>query len=125
MKDRILIHCVPSFVLLLINSHRVCIIFEAGTTPQWREDPRSGMNYVKGSLTERLSKHSGIATKEKVIDILSSTLIGPVYPSNGHVHDLLIQYTCRTQSRAEGGGGSVDNIPIDPINYRVNHVVKL
>ena len=48
------------------------------------------MNHVKGSLTEGLSKHSGIATKEKVIDILSSMHNGPVYPSNGHVHNLLI-----------------------------------
>ena len=85
------------------------------------------MNHVKGSLTKGLSKHSGIATKEKVIDILSSTDTGPVYPSNGHVHNLLIQYACRTQSRAEGsgGGGSVDDVPFDPINYRVNHAVKL
>ena len=85
------------------------------------------MNHVKGSLTEGLSKHSGIATKEKVIDILSSTHNGPVYLSNGHVHNLLIQYACRTQSRAEGGcgGGIVDDVPIDPINYRVNHAVKL
>ena len=125
MKDRILIHYLPSF--LLINSHRVCIIFEAGTTPQWREDPRSGMNHVKGSHTEGLSKHSGIATKEKVIDILSSTHIRPVYPSNGHVHHLLIHYACRTQSRVQGGGegGSVEDVPIDPINYRVNHALKL
>ena len=85
------------------------------------------MNHVKGSLTEGLSKHSGIATKEKVIDILSITHNGQVYPSNGHLHNLLIQCACRTQSRAEGGGigGSVDDVPIDPINYRVNYAVKL
>ena len=89
VNDRIFIHYVHSFLLLLHNYHRVCNIFEAGTTPQWREDPRSGRNHVKGSLTEGLSNHSDIATKEKVIDILSSTHVGPVYPSNGHVHKLI------------------------------------
>ena len=95
VKDRILILHVPSFLLLLLNYHRVCIIFEAGTTPQWREDPRSGRNHVQGSLTEGLSKHSDIATKEKVIDILSSTHVGPVYPSNVHVHGLLFPHMTR------------------------------
>ena len=33
------------------------------------------MNHAKGSLTEGLSKHSSIATKEKVIDFLSSTQV--------------------------------------------------
>ena len=65
VKDRILIHYVPSFMLLLINYHRVCIIFEAGTMPQWKEDPRLGINHVKGSLTKGLSKHSDSATNEK------------------------------------------------------------
>ena len=101
MKDRILIHYVPLFLLLLINSHRVCIIFEAGTTPQWRQDPRSGINHVKGSLIEGLSKHSGIATKEKVIDILSSTHIGPVYPSNEHVINIYIQIILPVFSKNE------------------------
>ena len=85
------------------------------------------MNHVKGSLTKGLSKHSDIATKEKVIYILSSMHIELVYPSNRHVHILFIQYACRTQSRAEGGGGgaNVDDDPIDPINYHVSHAVKL
>ena len=78
----------PSFLLLLLNYHRVCIIFEVGTTPQWREDLRSGRNEVQGPIAEGLSKHSDIATKEKVIDILSSMHVRPVYPSDGHVHDL-------------------------------------
>ena len=92
VNGKILIHYVPSFLFLLLNYHRVCIIFEAGTTPQWREDPRSGRNHVQGSLTEGLSKHSDIATKAKVIDILSTTNVGSVYPSNGHVHNLLFPH---------------------------------
>ena len=95
MNDRILIHYMPSFLLLLLNYHRVCIIFEAGTTPQWIEHPRSGRNHVQVSLTEGLSKHSDIAKKEKVIDILSSTHVGPIYPNNGHVHDLLFPHMTR------------------------------
>ena len=50
---------------------------------------------VQGPLTEKLSKHSDIATKEKVVDILSITHVGPVYPSNGHVHDLLFPHMTR------------------------------
>ena len=95
VNDVIIIHYVPSFLLLLLNYHRVCIIFEAGTTPQWREDPRLGRNEVQGPLTEGLSKHSNIATKEKVIYILSSTHVRPVYPSNGHVQDLLFPHMTR------------------------------
>ena len=63
-----------------------------------------------------------------MINILSSTHVGPVYPSNGHVHELLIQCACRIQSMAEGGSGggsTVDDDPIDPINYCVCHAVKI
>ena len=37
----------------------------------------------------------------------------------------MLQRGAVAAAKGGGGGGSADDDPIDPINYRVNHAVKL